>query len=53
MNYEETLEQIEEAVYLYQGRVENGADHVQALNWLIEDIQFIKAGNKLILDETD
>lgn len=48
MTYEQVNEQLEDAVYIFQGRVENGAEIESALNWLIEEIQLIKSGDYTI-----
>jgi hypothetical protein len=48
MKYETVLEQIEDVVYSFQGRVENGADIKEALNWLTEEIELIKSGEYTI-----
>lgn len=44
MDYEEINEQLDDAVYSFQGRVENGADIKEALTWLVEEIELIKDG---------
>ena len=42
MTYESILLQLDEARFLYEARVENGADTKEALNYLVSDIELIK-----------